>query len=197
MPTQAMRVFTDLAEDQAGYFTVRQAVQAGVSHRVLSYHVGAGDLERVAHGVYRWAPFPQHRFGDVIAAALWAGPHATASHETALAVYDLADAMPAAIHLTTPHRFRGRRRGVIVHHAPLPASEVRQFDSVPVTTPARTLIDTARTADPSLARRALTDALDQGLLSRRRLQVALERAPDTDRLHAVLGLDTTFGDRTA
>lgn len=191
MPSGAMRVFTDLAENQAGYFTVHQATQAGLSHRVLSYHVSSGDLERVAHGVYRWTPFPQHRFGDVIAAAMWVGSGAAASHETALAVYELAAAMPAAIHLTTPRQFRGRRRGVVVHHAPLSPAEIRQFDSVPVTTPARTLIDVARGSDPSLARQATSEALEQGLLTPRRLQASLTATPDADRLRAALSVDIT------
>ncbi len=75
-----MRVFTNLAERRGGYFTVGQAAQAGLSHRVLSYHTSAGDLERVGQGLYRWTPFPAHRFGDVIAAVLWAGEGAAGSH---------------------------------------------------------------------------------------------------------------------
>jgi len=96
--------------------------------------------------------------------------------------------MPPAIHLTTPRPFRGRRPGVVVHHAPLPAGEIRVFDAVPVTTPARTLVDVARTSDPALARQAATEALEQGLLSRRRLVAAADTDPERDRLRAVLGL---------
>lgn len=186
-----MRVFADLTESQGGYFTAQQARQAGLSHRVLSYHTSIGDLERVAQGVYRWTPVPPHRFGDVIAAVLWAGGQAAGSHETALAVYGLAAAMPSAVHITTPRRFRGRRHGVTVHHAPLASSEIRLFDDVPVTTPVRTLIDVTRCSDPSLARQATAEALEQGLLTRRRLEASLEAAPDTDRLIEVLSLAST------
>jgi predicted transcriptional regulator of viral defense system len=188
MSSRASRLIAELAEGQGGHFTVEQAKHAGLSHRVLSYHTSTGDLERVAHGVYRWAQFPPHRFGDVIAAVLWAGSDAAASHETALAIYGLAAAMPPAIHLTTPRPFRGRRQGVLVHHAPLSAAEIRVFDAVQVTTPARTLVDVARTSDPSLARQAATEALEQGLLSRRRLAAAVDADPEGDRLRAVLGL---------
>lgn len=188
MSSRAMHVFADLTESQGGYFTAHQARQAGLSHRVLSYHTSTGDLERVAHGVYRWTPFPPHRFGDVIAAVLWAGEQAAGSHETALAVYGLAAAMPSAVHITTPRSFRGRRHGVIVHNAPLTSSEMRLFDDVPVTTPVRTLIDVARSSDPSLARQATDEALEQGLLTRRRLRACLQAAPDADRLGEVLGL---------
>jgi len=60
----------DQAESQGGYFTTREAADAGVSTRLLTHYVGAGDIERIAHGVYRLTRFPAHRFGDAIAAAL-------------------------------------------------------------------------------------------------------------------------------
>jgi len=189
MSSRAVRLIAELAEARGGYFTVDQAKRAGLSHRILSYHTGSGDLERVAHGVYRWAQFPPHRFGDVIAAVLWAGSGAAASHETALAVYGLAAAMPPAIHVTTPRRFRGRRHGVAVHHASLASAEIRVFDAVPVTTPARTLLDVARTSDPSLARQGAAEALEQGLVTARRLAAVVDADPEGGRLRGVLGLD--------
>lgn len=188
-----MRLIMELAEDQGGFFTTAQATTVGISPRVLSYHAATGDLERAAHGVYRWVHFPDHRFGDVIAAAMWARPGTAASHETGLAVYGLAAAMPAAIHVTTPHRFRGRREGVVVHRAPLPAADVRRYDAVPVTTPTRTLIDVARSADPSLARQAVAEALDQGLVTRRRLASVVDADPEGDHLREVLGMTRPEG----
>src|SRR5712691_2441713 len=50
----------DVAESRGGYFTTRHAARAGVSSRLLSYYVAGGDIERVAHGVYRLARFPVH-----------------------------------------------------------------------------------------------------------------------------------------
>jgi predicted transcriptional regulator of viral defense system len=194
MASRAVRVFHELAEAHGGHFTVDQATGAGLTHRVLSYHVSTGELERVAQGVYRWTRFPPHPFGDVITAVLWAGDNTAASHETALAVYGLADVMPAVIHLTTPRRFRGRRQGVIIHRAPLSAAEIRVFNAVPVTTPARTLVDVARSSDPSLARQAAAEAIDQGLLTHRRLQAALDTTPDAERPRTALGLDSQPAD---
>jgi hypothetical protein len=77
---------------------------------------------------------------------------------------------------------------VTVHHAPLAATEIRLFNAVPVTTPVRTLVDVARSSDPSLAQKAATEALEQGLLTHRRLSTALDSAPDAERLHTVLDL---------
>jgi hypothetical protein len=53
----------------------------------LPIYTRAGDIERVAHGVYRLVCFPAHRFADLIATALWAGSDSAVSHESALAVY--------------------------------------------------------------------------------------------------------------
>jgi predicted transcriptional regulator of viral defense system len=186
--SRTLDVLYELAEEHGGFFTSREALDAGVGHTMLSYHATHGDLERVAHGVYRLTRYPAHRFGDVIAAALWAGPDAAASHDTALAVYGLAEALPSAIHLTLPRRFRGQRPGVRVHEAPLPDAQVWQWEYVPVTRPERTVLDVARMTDPALAQQAAREALDTGLTTRRRLAAALADAPDRTHLRRLLKL---------
>lgn len=165
-----MRILYELAEPQAGYFTTRQAVAAGVSHRTLSGRARRGDVEQVRYGIYRLRDFPAQRFEDVTAACLWAGPDSAASHETALTVHGISDAMPPVIHLTVPRPFRGRQAGVLLHHAPLPAEDREVRDSVPVTTVARTLQDIADSTEPSLVRQAVAQAIDQQVLSRRQLR---------------------------
>ena len=110
-------MFYRLAEPRAGWFLAADATGAGVSRQQLARYVASGVLQRTAHGVYRLRHFPVQRFEDVIEACLWAGPDAVASHDTALAVYGLGDAMPASIHITVPRRLRKERRGVIVHVA--------------------------------------------------------------------------------
>lgn len=163
----------NLAESQAGYFTTAQAVKSGVTRQLLAYHCDEGNLERVAHGIYRLLRFPAQPFEDLIVACLWVGPDAVASHETALAVYELGDAMPATIHVTVPRRFRGRRPGVRVHHAALQPNERSSYNGVPVTSVERALIDVAATSDPDIALRATQDALAKGITTRRRLRRAL------------------------
>ena len=51
MSASTSKAFYDLASEHGGYFTTREALQAGLSYRQLSYHVLAGELERVSHGV--------------------------------------------------------------------------------------------------------------------------------------------------
>jgi predicted transcriptional regulator of viral defense system len=164
----------DLADRHAGYFTASEALAAGVSRRVLSHHVATGMLERVAYGIYRLHRYPAGRLEDLVVVGLWAGDDAAISHESALVVYDLGEAMPAVTHLTVPRVFRGRRRGVIVHHAPLAPGERVLVDAVAVTSPERTLLDIVGSADRALVEAAARDALDRGLTTRRRLGRAFQ-----------------------
>ena len=101
--------------------------------------------------------------------AWWAGDGAAASHDTALAIYGLADAMPAVIHITVPRPFRGRRQGVTVHTAPLGDDERATRNGVPVTRPGRTIRDLAVRYGPEQAARVASEAIAQGLVTRTRL----------------------------
>jgi len=170
MKKPGLRPLYDLAASQGGYFTTAQAEALGVSRRALAYRVGTGDLMRIEYGIYRLGRHPSEPFEDVIVACLWAGDASAASHDTALAVYGLADAMPAKIHITVPRPFRGQRLGAVLHHAPLEGNDHTVRDSVPVTTVARTLADVAHTSDPRTVATAAEQALSRGLISVRRLR---------------------------
>jgi predicted transcriptional regulator of viral defense system len=182
MPARGLDLLYDSAESHGGYFTTQQAGRAGISTRLLTYYANTGDIERVAHGVYRLVRFPEHRFGAAIAAALWAGPGSAISHDTALAVYGTGPAMPVTTHVTVPRPFRGRRPGVVIHVAPLDAGEVAVWDDVPVTSIERALSDVADCIDQSLALDAARDALQRGLTTRRRLTDYAAKHPGAQKL---------------
>ena len=181
--SQIVQSLYTLAESQSGYFTTAQAAERGVTRQLLAYHCAEGNIDRAAHGIYRLRRYPAQPFEDLIVACLWVGPDAVVSHETALAVYGLGDAMPATIHVTVPRRFRGRRPGARVHHASLPASDRSTYNGVPITSVERTLIDVAAESDPSLALQAAVEALERGVTTRRRL---LRRLAGEDRAGRVL-----------
>lgn len=163
-----------LAETQLGYFTTVQAQGAGVSRQELYYLRQRGDLVKTAHGIQRLARFPASPHEDVAVACLWAG--AVASHETALVIYDIGEAMPAAVHVTVPKAFRGKRDGVTIHVARLDADEVANRDGVPITKPLRTVADVAA-GDPGGAQVALSDALEAGIIRSNQLEAAASRYP--------------------
>lgn len=176
-----LRDLLALGAGHGGLFTTGEAGRVGVSDRMLTYYVQRGDVERIAHGVYRITRLPHHRFEDVIVACLWAGDRALASHETALVVYGLSDAMPSAVHITTPEPFRGKRSGVVIHHAALAEAERDLREDVPLTSVARTLSDVADRS-PALARQALEEALARDEVSLRHLRRVAGDHPALERL---------------
>jgi len=171
-----------LADAQLGYFSTSQAEELEIDRRYLSHHVRSGNLERVGRGIYRLLNYPSHPFEDVMATALWVGDGAAASHETALAIYELADAMPPVIHITVPRRFRGSRTGVLIHRAPLPSDDVTVRDGIPVTTPLRTIFDVV--SDSSVAAAAAEEAIERGLIRVSQLRRAVDEHPNLTGIFA-------------
>lgn len=190
--------FYRLAEDQAGYFTAAQAVAAGLSRRLLSYHsTGGGSLIRVDRGLYRLRNYPRSPREDLVATWLAVGRpiDAVVSHDTALELYDLSDAIPAAVHLTAGREHRGhrsRRPGVSLHFVTggVPASDRTTREGLPLTSVERTLLDSlAVHGTTEQTELAVAQALDRGLTSIGRLTA---RAADgskagQERLRNALG----------
>ncbi len=175
----------ELAATQGGYFTAAQARGIGYDPRTLWHHAKTGQLERVSRGFYRLAEFPADSHEDVIAAWVKAGPdRAAVSHETALALYDLAPIRQRSIHITVqrrhrPYKGQSRLPGVQVHtiSRPFDPGDVVQRFGVKVTSPARSIADAAEAGtDPSVIHEVIGSALRQGLLTEGDLrQVAHDR----------------------
>jgi predicted transcriptional regulator of viral defense system len=174
----------ELAEQQAGYFTARQARQAGFSRSLLAYHLRTGRFERVRPRIYRLGQFPASQHEDLYVAWLQAGPEAVISHDTALALCELSDLLPGEIHVTVPRSSSRRREGLRLHTKRLAQEEVTQYEGLPVTTVLRTLIDVAAAglADEQV-RQAIREALRRGLVTRESLlAVAGQRGRRISRL---------------
>lgn len=132
-----------IAESQAGYFTSHQAIDAGVDRSILSRQVGAGRLRRVRHGLYRLVHFPSAPHEDLVVAWLETGPGSVISHDSALALYNLSDALPSEIHVTVSRTASRRRPGIRLHTNHLSPQEITQRSGVAVTTVPRTIADVA------------------------------------------------------
>lgn len=168
-----------LAESQAGYFTAGQALAAGMGRSTLRHHARQGGrYVRARSGLYRLRHFPSSRHEHVVAAWLpLRDAGAVVSHESALELYDLSDAIPDAVHLTLPRSARGQRprAGVRLHtpaHAP-GSGEIRQVNGVPVSSPERTILDALQTgAQPEQIEAAVRQSIERGLTTPRRLRAA-------------------------
>ena len=89
-----------------------------------------------------------------------------------------------------------RPPGVVVHHVPeLHPDDVCVVDGIPVTSPARTLIDLAEVADPDELRECFGRALELGLVDAQALRAARGRVewrpslPLFDEVVEELGLE--------
>jgi len=181
--TDKLQRLFELAAGQAGYFTAVQARELGYSARSLVHHVSAGHVDRLSRGFYRLVGVPASSHEDVVAAWLrFASRGGVVSHDTALALYELAPSRSHEIHLTLPRERRPRTSQatatVRLHTTtvPLRRDEVTSRFGVQVTAPARTVADVADLgADPSVVVEATSRALATGLLSANELRTAVRR----------------------
>ena len=179
----------EVADRQVGYFTAKQARKAGYGYPLQHYHRERGHWLPAGHGLFRLRRYPEGENEPLTRLWLWSRsregePQAVASHETALALWGLSDLMPERVHLSVPKGFRKRPpAGVVVHKADLAGGDVEERDGLPVTTPLRTLLDTARDrrVSPEHLESAAREALERGLVRRKRLREALSLIDDEDR----------------
>src|SRR5690606_2117626 len=181
----------ELAARQHGVVAREQLVRAGVPAHRIEYRLKTGRLRQLHRAVYRVGPVAGPREREM-AAVLACGDTAVLSHDSAAAAWTFAPAQPdgAAVHVSVQRGCRGPGRGVRVHRVgPLAADEVTRLDGVPITTPARTLLDLAACAADQALERAFAGADREGLVARasiERLMARHPRRPGTRRLAALL-----------
>jgi predicted transcriptional regulator of viral defense system len=178
-PQENARALYQIAAAQGGYFTAAQAKQTGYAYSQQHFHVSRGNWLKIDRGLFRLRDFPPGEREDLIRWSLWSRnqksvPQAVVSHDTALTVHELSDAMPAQVHLTVPPGFRKNvPPGCVLHKAVLTPEEIEPRTGYRVTTPLRTLLDVANSPlSQEHLNRAVRDALERGLVRRRLLETA-------------------------
>lgn len=165
-----------IAESQGGYFTTQQAHQAGFSDERLSYYSKNGLFSRIRRGIYRLTRFPVSRFEDLMVAWLRTGHDSAISHESALALYDLTDVIPAEVHVTVPRTASRRKKRIRLHTSQISPAEITSRDGLPVTTVTRTIADVARSGlAEEHVRQAIEEALERGLASSKAFREAADK----------------------
>jgi very-short-patch-repair endonuclease len=185
------REIARIAARQHGVVATRQLAALGLSRSAVAARAAAGRLHRVHRGVYAVGHPRLSLHGHWMAAVLTAGPEAALSHASAAALWELrptaATRIDVSVRTTGGRHERPRLR---IHRTPsLDPDEVTDHQAIPVTTPARTLLDLAS----SLPRRALERALDQAeilelfdLRALRSIVAAHPREPGTGALAQAL-----------
>lgn len=182
-----------IAEAQRGYFTTKQARACGFVSANHPYHVRTGEWIRECRGIYRLARFPRSDEDQFALWSLWSRgrddrPVGVYSHQTALSLHELSDVMPGKLHMTVPPGFRRNApvpRVLVLHKAELQSKEVEEREGYRVAAPLRAIADLVAegTEDRSQLRRALRQALDRGLITRRQV----DAHPLRKELQALLG----------
>jgi hypothetical protein len=178
-PQENARALYQIAVEQGGYFTAAQALQAGYTYSQQHFHRQRGNWLQIERGIFRLRDFPPAEREDLIRWSLWSrdqkgAPQAVVSHDTALALHELSDVMPARIHLTVPPGFRKQTPpGCVLHKASLAPDDVETRTGYQVTRPLRSLLDVAASPlSQEHLERAVHDALERGMVRRRLLETA-------------------------
>lgn len=166
-----------LAARQHGVVSRAQLTAAGLGRGSIAHRLTEGRLHRIHRGVYlvgHAAPAPLAR---EIAAVLACGEGAVLSHRAAGALWGLIAAAIGDVDVTVPGRNPGRRPGIRVHRPRrLDRRDVRRRYEIPVTTPARTLLDLAAVLSGREIERAVNEAQIRRLTHREELVAVVGRS---------------------
>lgn len=159
-----------IAEDQAGYFSLTQAREIGLRRNQIYRELARGKFKKAAWGIYRFQQFPASRLEEIHVAVLSAGQKATVCCQTALYVYDLSDIIPDEIHLILPPTSSRRRSGIRVHTIQLNPADVTYFEGLSITTVSRTIVDCAFAhVDDEQIKIAVFQSLQRGMTTKQKL----------------------------
>jgi hypothetical protein len=143
-----------------GVVTRKELLAAQLTQRQIEWMVTSGELVRVHVGVYRHAATAVTFEQRVDAGILAVGATAVASHRCALSLTGARGFAADLVELTSRTTSRSRRSGMIVHRSRnLVATDVCRHGPIPMTTPARTLIDAATVMPSQFVARIAQDWL--------------------------------------
>ena len=153
------------AMEQWGVIGVDQALGAGMTMSAVQRRVQGGHWVKLHRGVYRLREVQPSWHQALMAACLWGGPMAAASHRAAARLLSLGvEHAPTEICLGGI----GKKaiRSVKLHRTDsLAPCDVRRVMGIPATTASRTLIDLGAVTSAAVVETALEAALREGQTS--------------------------------
>ena len=166
-----------LADLQHGCVHRQQLDAAGVRKDAVLRRIAKGHLRRVHSDVFSVRMSAHAALAAEMAAALHFRGDAVVSGATAAAIWKIADDPPGDIEVTLVGRNAEPQPGIRIHRAPtLDATDIRWRHGIPLTAPARTLIDLAATATQLELENAIAEARRRRLATESQIGAALKRA---------------------
>src|SRR5262249_19303132 len=134
----------ELAKRQFGIVSFKQALELGLTRDQIRYGVETGRWSRVLPGVIRAAWAEEGFHSRALAAWLWAGQGSLVSHEAAAFLWGMIPDETVDVVVTVPSHRRSPVRWLRLHETPNLFRTIRRVrQEIPVTSPARTLVDLA------------------------------------------------------
>ena len=164
------------ARRQGGHVTRDQLLEVGLDPRTVSRWVASGKLIRVYRGVYAVGHLQSNPFNAAHAALLAGGERSALAGECGLVLWSVWRRWPKQLEIV----IAGDRRpsGLIVHHSStLAQKDVKVVHGLRVTSPARTLLDTATRLKEWQLTRAINDLRLRDLLTIDQLADVIARNP--------------------
>jgi Transcriptional regulator, AbiEi antitoxin/Protein of unknown function (DUF559) len=146
-----------IAADEWGVLSLAELEACGLTRKDVTSRATEGRMHRVHRGVYAIGHAGLTMRGRFLAAVKACGDGAVLSHVSAAALWDLVpydEARPPDVIALGPRRIAG-----IATHRTRHAPPTIRYDNIPVTTPARTLIDLSSMLPFKTLRRATREAL--------------------------------------
>jgi very-short-patch-repair endonuclease len=192
--SEALRTAARLAAHRHCVLTSEQLRGLGISRGQIGRELANGRMRRLYPGIYLLGPILS-RSGEELAAVLACSPNAALSHRSAAYHWKLLPypADRCDVDVTVAGRNPGQPRGIRVHRvAVLDRRAVRIRDEIPMTAPARTILDLARSSPARELEQAVAEAFALRLTSRPELVAMTERhqrRPGVRALRALLDSD--------
>ena len=167
-----------VADQQLALITTHQLHIAGVGRGAVRRRLENETLHRMFRGVYLVGhPIPLPG-GRELGAVLACGHRAFVSHRSAAALWGLARA-PLDVDVTVVARGCRSRDGLRVHRVDrLDATDRDHKSGIPVTSPARAIVDYAATANAGELEYAIAEAHAHHLTTEPQILAAIERVPN-------------------
>lgn len=169
-------VIVRLAERQHGVVAARQLLGRRLSRAAIKMRAADGRLRRLHRGVYAVGHDRLTSEGRWLAAVLACGAMAVLSHRSAAALWDMRQTSRTAVDVIVPGARRRSRSGITIHGHRVIGADVTVVRGIPVTSPARTVLDLAEVIDPRGVERTYERAGKLRLLDAAQAQALLERS---------------------
>lgn len=163
--------FWRLVERQHGVVAHRQLLELGMHPQAVKRRVASGRLHRLWPGVFVVGRPDLTRHGRWMAATL--ASRGTLADESAAALAAIGDREGRLIEVIVPPGTRRSLAGISTREAQLQTAHVGRIDSIPVTSPARTLVDLARTRSRHDLETAINEADKLDLIDPETLRASL------------------------